>query len=284
MNRSNSSASDRSNTSAGSDFLQLDVKDAPAGALADWLAGQLRRAISDGRLPVGGRLPATRVLAADLRVSRGVVTEAYQRLTEDGHIAGRGRSGTVVVAAPLPGARANGSRANGSRVNGSRVNGPVPRAPFAGAPGADVFDVIRAAPARIDLSPGVPDLAAFPRAVWLRAERAVLRDLSAAAFGYGDPRGTPALRLAVADWLARNRGIRADPDEVIVVAGVAQALTLLGEVLAAGGTRAVAVEDPGALGARQHLAARGWTPRRSRSTRTASGWARCGRAARRPSC
>src|SRR5690349_23005972 len=87
--------------SIGSDFLQLDVREAPPGGLADWLAGQLRAAVADGRLPVGGRLPATRVLAAELRVSRGVVTEAYQRLAEDGHVSGRGRAGTVVVAAPL---------------------------------------------------------------------------------------------------------------------------------------------------------------------------------------
>ncbi|MGH3658143.1 MAG: GntR family transcriptional regulator, partial [Micromonosporaceae bacterium] len=70
--------------SAGSDFLQLDIDDAPARGRSAWLAGQLRLAIADGRLPVGSRLPATRVLAAELRVSRGVVTEAYQRLVEDG--------------------------------------------------------------------------------------------------------------------------------------------------------------------------------------------------------
>ncbi len=107
------------------------------------------------------------------------------------------------------------------------------------------------------LSPGVPDLSAFPRAAWLSAERAVLRDLSATALGYGDPRGAPALRLAVARWLARNRGVGADPEDVIVVAGVAQAQTLLGEVLVADGVRAAAVEDPGARGACQQLRGRG---------------------------
>ncbi|RLP95672.1 GntR family transcriptional regulator, partial [Micromonospora sp. CV4] len=85
---------------AGSDFLHLTITDAPPGRRADWLAGRLRQAIADGRVPVGGRLPATRVLASDLGVSRGVVTEAYQRLTEEGHVTGRGRAGTVVVAAP----------------------------------------------------------------------------------------------------------------------------------------------------------------------------------------
>ncbi len=106
------------------------------------------------------------------------------------------------------------------------------------------------------MSPGVPDLAAFPRAAWLRAERSIPSDLSASAFGYGDPRGTPALRLAVAHWLARNRGIRVDASEVLIVAGVAQALALLAQVLRHEGISEVAVEDPGSLGTRQHL--RSW--------------------------
>ena len=239
MGRSKQELVDRS--IIGSDFLQLSLEDAPAGGLSDWLTERLREAIADGRLPVGSRLPATRLLAAELRVSRGVVTEAYQRLIEDGHVAGRGRAGTVVQAAPV-------------------VN-PQPAAPvsvpkvFDGEPDQEVFDALRTAPARIDLSPGVPDLAAFPRTAWLRAERTVLGNLSPAAFGYGDPRGAPVFRQAVANWLGRYRGIRVDPDEVIVVAGVAQALGLLAQVLQRDGIRELAVEDPGSLGARQHL----WT-------------------------
>lgn len=194
---------------------------------------------------MGSRLPATRVLAGELGVSRGVVTEAYQRLIEDGHLAGRGRNGTVVVGAPA---------ATPTAVTSPTPTGPPsPRSPFATAPGADIFDAMRTARARIDLSPGLPDLAAFPRAAWLRTERRVLDHLAASDLGYGDPRGTAALRLAVANWIARNRGIRADPDEVLVVAGTAQTLTLLGQVLHDDGISAVAVEDPGSLGARQHL-------------------------------
>ncbi len=224
----------------GSDFLQLRPDDAPAGGKADWLAQRLRQAITDRRLTVGSRLPATRVLAAELRVSRGVVTEAYRRLAEDGHVEGRRRGGTVVVAAPpaqVPPAD----------------DAPPPHSPFTGEPGADAFDALRAADARIDLTPGRPDLSAFPRTAWLRAERAVLAELSATDLGYGDPRGAPRLRRAVADWLARSRGVRVEPDGVLIVAGTAQALTLLNPVLLADGITGVAVEDPGSLGTRQHL-------------------------------
>lgn len=246
MSRAKTGPTDRSIT-AGSDFLQLDIVDAPVGGRSDWLAARLRLAISDGQIPLGGRLPATRVLAAELGVSRGVVTEAYQRLIEDGHAAGRGRAGTVVVAAPVstpdPPERAEPST--------------WPADLFAGTPQDDVFDALREAPLRFDLTPGMPDLAAFPRTAWLRAERTVFGRLAPADFGYADPRGVPALRHAVAQWLARRRGIRVDPADVLIVAGVAQALGLLAQVLRRDGITTVAVEDPGSLGARQHLAAWG---------------------------
>ncbi|MEU9489696.1 PLP-dependent aminotransferase family protein [Streptomyces decoyicus] len=265
-------ASAPSAAAGSSDFLQLRIEDAPAGGRSVWLARELRRAIADGRLPVGSRLPATRVLAADLRVSRGVITEAYRRLTEDGQLAGRGRGGTVVVAAPVttaakggtstPYAHRTAAPAAPPRIAPSAAPSAAPPAPpsaapsaalFAAPPGPEIFDELRAAPARVDLTPGVPDLSAFPRTAWLRAERSVLADLASTELGYGDPRGTPALRLAVANWLARNRGIRADPDEVLVVAGTAQALGLIAQVLHQDGIPEIAVEDPGSLGARQHL-------------------------------
>jgi GntR family transcriptional regulator / MocR family aminotransferase len=238
MNRSNS-ASD--NGSKGADFLQLRIADAPPGGRADWLAQRLRTAIADGVLLPGTTLPASRVLADDLQVSRGVVTEAYQRLTEDGHVEGRGRNGTVVVAVPVP------------EPGLARPRTLAAEGIYTGTPGVRVFDDVRSLEARVDFSPGVPDLAAFPRAAWLRAERVVLNGVQPSSFGYGDPRGVEPLRLAVAQWLARTRGIRAEPHEVIIVAGVSQALQLLGRVLPGDGISEVAVEDPGSLGVRQHL-------------------------------
>ncbi|MFH8347932.1 PLP-dependent aminotransferase family protein [Streptomyces sp. NPDC018045] len=243
MNRSNEGTPHRSIVS-GADFLHLAIGEAPSGGKSEWLAQQIRLALADGRLPVGSRLPATRVLAGELGTSRGVVTEAYQRLVEDGYLAGRGRNGTIVVGAPATTTAAKPP---------TPARPPSPRAVFTATPDAGVFDAMRTTRARIDFSPGLPDLAAFPRAAWLREERRVLARLAASDLGYGDPRGTPALRVAVANWIARNRGIRADPGEVLIVAGTAQTLTLVGQALHSDGISAVAMEDPGSLGARQHL-------------------------------
>ncbi|WP_370614031.1 PLP-dependent aminotransferase family protein [Mumia sp. Pv 4-285] len=234
---------------SGSDFLVLRLGEVPQGERTAWLTGRIRESIGDGVLGTGDRLPASRTLAAELGVSRGVVTEAYQRLVDEGHVVGRGRGGTVVVSRPVS----------------APASGPVPTPDSAAGIfddlGADdVVDRLRAVPARIDLSPGVPDLTAFPRAAWLRAEREVLGARSASDLGYGDPRGAPALRRAVSRWVARNRGISVDPDDILVVAGAAQAFFLLAHVLREGGTTRVGMEEPGSFGARQQLRRLGLDP------------------------
>ncbi|TQS40031.1 PLP-dependent aminotransferase family protein [Cryptosporangium phraense] len=224
----------------GSDFLQLRAASAPAKGLTTWLADAVRAAVADGRLAAGTRLPPTRTLATDLGISRGVVVEAYQRLVDEGLATARTGVGTVLTAVLAPPARSEPPPATGTA-------GP-PRLPLAPDPRIE-----------FDLSPGLPDLAAFPRAAWLRAERSVLATLTSADLGYGDPRGTRSLRSELTAWLARTRGTRADPADVLVVAGVAQALALVATVLGPG--TVVAVEDPGSRGARDQLTDWRLTPR-----------------------
>ena len=83
-------------------------------------------------------------------------------------------------------------------------------------------------------------MSAFPTAAWLRATRRALSGTPDAAFDYGDPRGHPELRAALADYLGRARGVLAHPDRIVVTSGYVQALSLL-----AGLHRVVAMEDPG---------------------------------------
>jgi GntR family transcriptional regulator/MocR family aminotransferase len=241
----------------GSDFLSLDITLAPPGGRTTWLADQVRSAIVGSRLGPGTRLPASRTLAEELGVARGVVVQAYQRLLDEGLVAARTGVGTVVLPvqpdgragtatrtppAPAPTGTLAGTLAGQEH---SRSADAVPRLPL---------PVDQADPDAVDLSPGVPDLAAFPRAAWLRAERQVLRDAAAADLGYGDPRGSARLRAELSGWLARNRGVQAGPDQILIVAGVAQGLALLAQTLRSHGCTAIAVEDPGSRGAREQAA------------------------------
>ena len=89
-------------TGGGADFLQLSPAAAPVRGLTGWLADAIRAAIIDGRLRAGAPLPATRLLAGDLGVSRGVVVEAYQRLADEGLVSARSRAGTRVLGVSRP--------------------------------------------------------------------------------------------------------------------------------------------------------------------------------------
>ena len=103
-------------TGGGADFLQLSPAAAPVRGLTGWLADAVRAAIIDGRLQAGAPLPATRLLAGDLGVSRGVVVEAYQRLADEGLVKRplRGRdTGPLGVPARRAAAAARGAAAAG---------------------------------------------------------------------------------------------------------------------------------------------------------------------------
>jgi GntR family transcriptional regulator/MocR family aminotransferase len=207
--------------------LELELE--PTGSRRAALEAALRRAIHDRRLTHGTRLPSTRVLAHDLGVARGTVVEAYAQLEAEGYLDIRRGAGTWVgdVAAAAPSAT-------------SRL-WPAPRE------------------FRLSFNPGLPDLTAFPRSAWIRALRRGLHDAPAASLGYGDPRGRPELREALAEYLARSRGAIADPELVVVCAGFVHGLSLLARVLHARGVRRVAMEDPCLAWHRDVVAAAGPT-------------------------
>jgi len=184
--------------------------------LGSQLERELREAIRSGRLGTGERLPSSRALAGKLGVSRGLVLDCYQQLQAEGYLTTRTGSATRVAAGaylqPAP---------------------PVPAAP----------------PSRlaVDFRPGLPDLSSFPRRDWLWALREAAREAPTGAFGYGDPRGSAALREVLAAYLRRVRGAVADPERLVICSGFAQGLNLILRALARQGVRRVAVEDPGDL-------------------------------------
>jgi GntR family transcriptional regulator/MocR family aminotransferase len=109
--------------------------------------------------------------------------------------------------------------------------------------------------AAIELRPGIPDLGSFPRTVWATALRRALATAPNSAFDYPEPAGLPVLREAVAGYVARTRGVRADAEAVVITAGFTAGLALLGRVLRRRGGRVVAAEDPGLVRHREVLRA-----------------------------
>jgi GntR family transcriptional regulator/MocR family aminotransferase len=192
--------------------LHLDL-DGPRVRAA--LEASLREAVSSGRLRPGTRLPSSRTLAADLGIARNTVAEAYGQLAAEGWLDAVQGSGTRVA---------------------DRVPGPV------GAVSPVEASVLSP---RYDLRPGSPDVSAFPRAAWLRSARRALSQAPFSALDYDDPRGRPELRAALAEYLARARGVRASPDRILVCSGFAQASWLLCQALRARGARALALEEYG---------------------------------------
>jgi GntR family transcriptional regulator / MocR family aminotransferase len=180
------------------------------------LEAALREAVQNGRLRPGTRLPATRVLAVDLGIGRGTVAEAYAQLVAEGWLTSRQGSGTRVAAARAVVPMATATRA----VTSAKVRR-----------------------LRYDLRAGYPDLSAFPRAAWLAAARKALAAAPSRALGYGDPRGRGELRVELAAYLARVRGVRARPDQIVVCTGSTQGLALVSQVLQQSGVAAVGVEE-----------------------------------------
>jgi GntR family transcriptional regulator / MocR family aminotransferase len=201
----------RGTTASGPELL-IELRRESRRPLRAQLEDGLRDAVRSGRLMAGTALPSSRTLARDLGVSRRLVVEAFAQLGAEGYLVSRQGSGTFVAetaaAAPVP------------------APAPQPR------------------PRRYDFFPGAPDLSSFPRTAWGRAVRDVLRDTPDHVLGYGDPRGAPALRNALAGYLARARGVVAEPERIVITGGAVQALALLASVLARRGSPRVAVEDP----------------------------------------
>ncbi|MBV9811883.1 MAG: PLP-dependent aminotransferase family protein [Acetobacteraceae bacterium] len=214
---------------------------------------RLRDGILVGSLAPGARLPPTRHLAAELGVARQTVVLAYERLAAEGYITARIGSGTFVApdlpdAAPprtaVPAGRAAPLSARGARLAAV----PVAAASIAAAgPVAGGGSL---------LAPGLPAPELFPTEAWARCAARALRALSADDVGYPDPQGLAALRAEIAAHLAGSRGLVADPGQIVVTAGIQQAIRVAAELLTDPGD-AVWVEEPGYVAGRGALLAAG---------------------------
>jgi GntR family transcriptional regulator/MocR family aminotransferase len=214
-------------TGSQSSVAGLDLYlDRPGGRVRDGVMEAIRDAIRSGRLVPGIQLPSSRALAADLGVARNTVARAYAELIAEGWLTSQHGSGTLVA-----------QRA--AEVVGSVASPPK-----------------RRTQRRLDhdLRPGHPDLSSFPRTEWSRAVKRALNAAPFEAFGYTEPHGRPELRGALAQYLARARGVRARPGNTVICSGAAEGLNLVAGALAEAGVAAVAVEEFGLYTQRASLA------------------------------
>ncbi|TNE86092.1 MAG: PLP-dependent aminotransferase family protein [Deltaproteobacteria bacterium] len=171
-----------------------------------------------GRLRAGERLPGSRSLATSLGLSRGTVVQAYEELRAEGWLESEPSSGMRVRAdlpEPTPAVATPGPTLGFALPDEVRRHDPMAR---------DVSVPYR-------LFGGHPDLRLLPLDELARAYRRVLKGRGRRLLGYSDPQGERRLRVALSEWLAATRGLRPDPDGMLVTRGSQMALYLLAHTL-----------------------------------------------------
>lgn len=225
------------------DLLAADGEPGEGATLVARLYRAMLAAIRAGRLADGGSLPSSRAAAAGLGVSRNSVNAVYDLLRAEGLIEVRpGAAPRVRFAMAAPVAEAAPAAAGRLSERGAALAENARRAAGAEAAGA--------------MAPGSPDETLFPADLWARSLRRAARLRQGPAGLYGAFHGLAALREALAGNLAADRGLRATPDQILVLPGTQAALSLVAQVLADPG-EAAAVEDPGYAGARAAFAGAG---------------------------
>ncbi len=218
------------------------------------LYDKLRRAILDGRLRAGAKLPSTRGLAQELAIARNTVMGAYEQLLAEGYLEGKTGSGTY-VARTLPEAVLN--------VSPVRPTAAVTRNPGRLSRRGQTLATNRLGIRYIEpprpFRPGTPAIDHFPFDLWSRLLAKYWRREPAGLLPYTDPAGYEPLRAAIAEYISAARAVRCDPEQIIVVSGAQQALDLATRLLLDPGDE-VWMEDPGYNGARAAFLGAGVKP------------------------
>lgn len=217
----------------------------------------IRRSILSGGLPLGRQLPASRLLAKQLGVSRMTVVNAYEQLLAEGYLEGRIGAGTFVSAhLPEEFLQTSGFKRQ------ERQEKPLPRKVILSdyakrvAPNTKLILRHHGATALVPFQHGVAALNEFPFSLWAKIAQKWQRRPPSSVLSYGDAVGFQPLRESVAAHLAAARGVRCTPEQIIITNGTQQALYLISRIFLSE-SEEVCLEDPGYLGARDIFAATG---------------------------
>ena len=203
----------------------------------------LRRALLEGKLGAGDRLPSSRDLAQDLDLSRNTVVAALGQLTVEGYLVSHVGSGTFVHDnVPQRAARRWTHSTEPARL--SQRGEALTQRHCARHLEIQPF------------TPGTADFSAFPVALWQRLQNKHWRAAYPEMLDYNDSGGYGPLRRAVADYLRVFRSVKLDADQVLITSGTQQSLELCAHLLADHGDT-VWLEDPAYWGAVKAFTATG---------------------------
>jgi GntR family transcriptional regulator/MocR family aminotransferase len=221
------------------------------------IAVQLRDAVLEGRLAAGVRLPSSRSLAAELGCSRNTVVAAYEQLSADGFVVTRHGAGSFVAEVHPRGAA---PRADAAAGEGDGKSGGAVATAILSRRGTHLADLNPPRePMPVAFRPGLTDVSLFPFEQWRRLLAKPWGQTPERMTRHGDAMGYEPLRRALAEHLRAARGIRAEPETILITGGAQQALDMLARLLLDPGDLAW-VEDPGYAGMQGAMVAAGATP------------------------
>jgi GntR family transcriptional regulator/MocR family aminotransferase len=236
--------------SAGALLFSIKLDKSAGKGVGVQLYMALRDIILSGGMRAGERLPATRILARELGVSRTTVIDAVERLVVEGMLISQVGSGTFVSDA-LEAQRPASAPANiPQKGHKPRLSYTITHATASYARRTWLPHEARA------FVTALPALDAFPMAQWARLSARHLRGARGAVMGYGEPKGLKALRRAIATHLSALKGIRCHEEQIFITCGAQHGFALIGRLLLNPGDR-VWMENPGASGARNAFLAEG---------------------------
>ena len=196
-------------------------------------------AIASRSLRAGQRVPSSRALAADLRVSRIPVLNAYSQLLAEGYFESRSGSGTF-VSTSLPDQFLSHETTSQDSTNGYSGPRPVSRRAshlpsFRPAPWINKWGAFISGQLPFDR---------FPFQAWANLINRHVRNIRVNALHYGDPLGQESFRTTISEYLRTVRAVKCEPGQIMIVSGSQQAVDLCARVLLNPGDR-VWIEEPG---------------------------------------
>lgn len=188
----------------------------------------IRSEIISGNMEEGAKLPALRRIARDLNLSITTVEFAYNQLSVEGYIESKPQSGFYV--AKIPGPVMINKVSSSSKTKSINLNKHNKNNKLAREESRENY---------------ITDLDAFDFKKWRKSMMRVIDDQTDLLMQEGDPQGEETLRYEISKYVFNSRGVRCEPNQVVVGAGTQQLTSHIGRLLRHVGIHLVCTEDPG---------------------------------------